>query len=104
MLAHLTGYPLAFLWAVASIPLAIHVFIRDLEALNDDMPAIGNFVVHRLAWPAGAAFVLPHLLGLPWAFSRRPERFRRITWGGIVAVGVAGLLFGAGSWLWLLLR
>ena len=104
VLAHVAGYPLAFLWAVASIPLTIHFFIRDIDALHDDMPAIGNFVVRRLAWPAGVAFALPHPFGLPWAFGRNPKRWRRPVWIAIASVAATGLLFGATSWAWLFLR
>ncbi len=104
VLAHVASYPIAFLWAVASIPLAIQLSIRDIDALNQDMPAIGQLVVRRLAWPAGAVFALPHLFALPWAFGREPQRWRRRTWIGIAAVAGAGVVFGAGSWAWLFLR
>lgn len=104
VLAHVAGYPLTFLWAVAAIPLTIHLFIRDLDALNEDLPRIGDFVVRKLAWPAGAAFALPHLVALPWAFGRNPARWRRPVWIVIGAEAVAGVLFAGGSWLWLLLR
>jgi hypothetical protein len=86
------------------MPLTIHLFHRELDALDDDMPAIGDFVVRRLAWPAGVAFALPHLLALPWAFGRRPARWRRLAWIGIAAVAAIGLALGAASWLWLFLR
>jgi hypothetical protein len=104
VLAHVASYPIAFLWAVAAIPITIHLLHRQLDALDDDMPAVGDFVVRRLAFPAGVAFTLPHLLALPWAFGRRPARFRRPAWIGIAALAAAGLAFGAASWLWLLLR
>ena len=104
VLAHVAAYPIAFLWAVASIPLAIHLNARALDALNDDLPAVGDLVVRKLAWPAGAVFVLPHLFGIPWAFGRDPARWRWRTWIAIGGVAAVGLLFGAGSWLWLLLR
>ncbi len=104
VLAHAIAYPIAFLWAMASIPLAIHLNIRAIDALHDDLPAIGDYVVRKLAWPAGVVFVLPHLLGLPWAFGRDPARWRRPTWIGIGAVAAVGVLFGGASWLWLFLR
>jgi hypothetical protein len=104
VLAHVAGYPLAFLWAVAAIPLTIQLSIRDIDALHEDLPAIGQLVVHRVAGPAAVAFVLPHLFALPWAFGRDPARWRRPTWIGIAGVAVVGLVFGGGSWLWLFLR
>lgn len=104
VLAHVASYPLAFLWAVASIPLAIHLNIRAIDRLNDDLPAIGNFVVRKLAWPAGAVFALPHLVAIPWAFGRDTARHGKPTWIAIAAIAATGVLFGAASWLWLVLR
>jgi len=104
LLAHLAAYPLAFLWAVASIPLAIHLSAPELDALHDDLPAIGDLIVRRVAWPAAAAFVLPHLLALSWAFGGGPERRTPSAWLAIAAVGVAGVIFGGASWIWLFVR
>jgi hypothetical protein len=104
VLAHVVSYPLAFLWAVACIPLTIQLSLPDIDALNQDMPAVGQLVVRRLAWPAGFVFALPHLFAIPWAFGRDPARWRRRTWTGIAAVAGVGVLFGGGSWLWLFLR
>jgi hypothetical protein len=105
VLAHVAAYPIAFLWAMASMPLVIHLNDRALMALDaaGDEKAIGMYVVHKVAWPAGAVFVLPHLLGLPWAFGKDPARWRKLTWIGIGGVAAAGLLFGGASWLWLYL-
>src|SRR5580704_8892175 len=86
VVAHAAAYPIAFVWAVASIPLAIHLNARAIDALHEDLPAIGDLVVRRLAWPAGVVFVLPHLFGIPWAFGRDPARWRKATWIGIAAV------------------
>ena len=106
VLAHVAAYPIAFLWAMASIPLAIHLNERALFALDaaGDTRAVGMFVVHRVAWPAGAAFVLPHLFGIPWAFGKDLTRWSRPTWIGIGGVAAAGVVFGGVSWIWLFLR
>jgi hypothetical protein len=104
VLAHVAGYPIALLWAVAAIPLTIHVFIRDINALDGDMPAVGQLVVRRIAWPAGVAFALPHAIALPWAFGREVPGRGRATWTGIAGVAGLGILAGGASWLWLLLR
>jgi hypothetical protein len=104
VVAHVAAYPIAFVWALGSIPLAILLSFRDLEALNDDLPAIGQLIVRRVAWPAGVAFALPHLIAIPWAFGRERARQGRAAWMGIAGVGAAGVLVGAASWLWLFLR
>jgi hypothetical protein len=100
-LAHLAAYGIAFLWAAASMPVLIPLFIREIDALEGDMPAIGLLIAHRSLVPAGVAFVLPHLFAIPWIFAKDPPRWRRPTWTGIAAVAALGLVFGAGGWIWL---
>src|SRR5271166_2753663 len=96
-IAHASGYLLALLWAVAAIPLTIHLSVHAIDALEGDLPAIGRLVVRRLVWPAAAAFTLPHLLAIPWAFGRDPARVGRKTWIAIGAVAATGIAFGAAS-------
>jgi hypothetical protein len=103
MAGHIFAYPIAVVWAMASIPLAIHLFIDEIDLLPDK-EAIGQFVVRRVAWPAVAAFVIVHLTSTLWAFAGEPalgfKRFIRAL-AGIAAVGV---IFGLGSWGWLIVR
>ncbi len=68
------------------------------------MNAVGQLIVRRLAWPAGVAFALPHVIGVPWAFGRDPVRARRVAWIGLGALVGIGVALGGASWLWLLLR
>lgn len=100
---HFFAYPIAVVWAMASIPLAIHLFIHEIDLLPDK-EAMGQLVVRRVAWPAGAAFVLVHLAAALWAFAAEPaagfKRFIRATAG----IAVVGALFALGSWGWLLVR
>lgn len=100
---HFFAYPIAVVWAAASIPLAIHLFIHEIDLLPDK-EAIGQLVVHRVAWPAGLAFVLVHLSAGLWAFAADPalgfKRFIR----AVAGIAVVGALFGAASWGWLMLR
>jgi len=102
--AHFAAYPIAFLWAAAAIPLTIHLSVHSVDELGGDLDSIGQFVVRRLVWPAGAAFLLAHVMGLLWVLSRDAMRGQRrclIGLGGLAGVGVVG---GALSWGWLLLR
>jgi hypothetical protein len=103
MVGHFFAYPIAVVWAMASIPLAIHLFIHEIDLLAD-REAVGQFVVRRVAWPAGAAFLVVHLASTLWAFAADPalgfKRFLK-AFAGIAAIGV---LFGVGSWGWLMLR
>lgn len=104
VLGHLAGYPLAFLWAVASIPLTIHLFFAELAPLESDPALMGKAVVRLVAWPAGAVFLLAHVVGLAGGLAQDPLRGKRIFFGGLGALAGMGLLAGAGSWLWLFLR
>ena len=100
---HVFAYPIAVVWAAASIPLAIHLFIHEIDLLPDK-EAVGQLVVHRVAWPAGAAFVIVHLTAMLWAFAEDPalgfKRFIR----AVAGIAVVGAVFGLGSWGWLFLR
>lgn len=102
--AHFVGYPLAFLWAVAAIPLTIHLNAAALDQLDGDSDRIGQYIVRRLVWPAGAAFVLAHLAAIPWVVARDPRAGMRRCLVSLGAIAALGLISGAGSWLWLMLR
>lgn len=103
MAGHVLAYPPAVVWAMASIPLAIHLFIREIDLLPT-REAVGQFVVRRVAWPAGAAFLSVHLAATLWAFAADPalgfKRFLKV----LAAIAAAGVLFGIASWTWLMLR
>jgi hypothetical protein len=102
--AHVLAYPIALLWAVAAIPLTIHLSIHDIDALSGEMEAVGKLVVRRLVWPAAGAAILAHAAGLPWAFTQDAARgMRRFFWSaGLLAA--AGAASAAASWGWLFLR
>lgn len=102
--AHFVGYPLAFLWAVAAIPLTIHLSAHALDQLGGDMDKVGHFIVRRLAWPAGAAFALAHMAAIPWIVARDPKAGMRRCLLVLAGIAAVGALFAAGSWLWLMLR
>lgn len=102
--AHFVGYPIAFLWAVAAIPLTIHLNAGALDQFGSDLDRVGQYVVRRLAWPAGAAFALAHATAVPWIVARDPKRGQRLSLLSLGALAAIGVLTGAASWLWLFLR
>lgn len=102
--AHFLGYPIAFLWAVAAIPLTIHLNAAALDAMGNDLDRVGQYVVRRLVWPSGTAFVLAHATAVPWLIARDPRRGQRRTLLALGALAALGVLSGGASWLWLLLR
>jgi hypothetical protein len=104
VVAHVFGYPIAFLWAVAAIPLTIHLSVGSLDRLGGDLDSVGHFVLRRLAWPAGAGFLLAHLAAIPWIRAADAALgFRRClaVLGALMGLGV---IAGGASWSWLLLR
>jgi hypothetical protein len=101
--AHFIAYPVAFLWAVAAIPLTIHVSIQKLDALGDEQAA-ANFIVHRLVWPAGASFVVTHLFAVPWLLARDRRRGVRVFLTSVAIEAALAVVSGGASWLWLVLR
>ena len=92
------------LWAVAAIPLTIHLYIHDIDALDGAMDLIGRFVVAKLAWPAGVAFTLAHALGVPWVFAGDDRRWQRRCLLGLALEAGLGILGAAATWGWLMLR
>jgi hypothetical protein len=96
---HMLSYAVAFPWGVAAVPAVFAWKESELLALADEHDAV-VLVLKTAAWPILAAFVIPHLLGLPWAFA--PEGSRRgwlLLAGGCsllvaTALGVAVLAWG----------
>ena len=101
---HFFGYPLAFVWAVASMPLTIRLHFERLSEIEHDTEAMGQLVVRLVAWPAGVVFVLAHLFALAWGLAQSKKRGQWVFLGGFGVLLGTGVLFGAGSWLWLYLR
>jgi hypothetical protein len=99
---HLFAYPLAFVWSVASMPLVTHLNIEQLERLANNDKAVGEFVLQRVAWPAGTVFVLLHIAALIWAIAQKHPRAQWAFFGGFGVILASGVLFGAASWIWLL--
>ena len=101
---HIFAYPLAFVWAIASMPLAMHLHFDQLAPLEGNDEAIGKYVVRLVLWPAAIVFVLLHLCALVWAIDQRHAKSQWFFFGGFGALLASGVLFGAASWLWLMLR
>jgi hypothetical protein len=102
--AHFVSYPIGIAWAVACMPIAIHLEHEELERLNADSRAIGDHVLHDIAPFAIGAIVLTHLAAIPWALALDPAAKRRLFWRVAGALFAVAALLGASSWGWLLLR
>lgn len=102
MAGHIFAYPLAFVWAVASMPLVTHLNFDQLEAIASNDKAIGDFVLHKVAWPAGIVFVLLHIAAITSGLAQRHPKSQYLFFGGFGVLLASGVLFGAASWIWLL--
>src|SRR5262249_20645612 len=103
---HLLSYPLAFAFAMAVIPFGI-VYVVDHTKPPpdpDNVDKIVQLVLRAIAWPVIGVFALEHVLAVPWAIARNEQRYKRVFWIGTSAIGAVTILFGGGSWVWLLTR
>src|SRR5512142_969694 len=70
VVAHFVAYPIAFVTAIAAMPLEMYLHLDAMAKLDDDPNVIGMFVVRLVAWPAGGVFLLAHVMVAPWVFGR----------------------------------
>lgn len=103
LLAHLLSIPLALGCAIAAIPPAIHLSWESL-VLIDDMQAVGMFLVRRIAYPAAVAFVIPHILVIPWMVGRDSVTYKRFFTIAILALYAGCVASGIAGWVWLHVR
>lgn len=103
VVAHFVAYPVAFLWAVASVPILVPLHEETLFRFAEQAE-MAAFLTNEMLLPAAVGFVFAHLVALPWAFAadaRRGLRRYLVLGGGLVGLT---LLVGASGWLWLLTR
>jgi hypothetical protein len=101
--AHGLAYPIATAWAFASVPFLV-VGIASQVGLTLDDAEVAHRVLVGAAWPAVGVFVLTHVLGVVWAFDRNEGRGRRVFIAALVGLFAIAVLFGGGSWIWLMTR
>jgi hypothetical protein len=110
--AHLAAYPIAAVWAIGLVPAMLPLLDDAIRAAGDGeaallgvpMPANAVIVVRAMLELGLAVFALVHAAGLVWFFAETPAvGRRRFAWiaGGALA---AGVVLGAASWIWLVLR
>jgi hypothetical protein len=102
-IAHGLAYPIAFGWAVASIPLLI-VYVVSKVGTALDVQVVGHRVLVDVSVPAGVAFVLAHLAGLQWGLARDQESGRRKFLLAMAFLGGVPVVVGGASWIWLIVR
>jgi hypothetical protein len=97
MVGHMAAYPVAVVYAVAMIPLAL-ASLRGTDVMEHRL-RVTLEVLLRAGLPALAAFGVIHALAVPWM--RAPgdgDRQRRFFLGVTLALLLLGLLGGATAW------
>jgi hypothetical protein len=102
-IAHLVAYPIAFAWALGSIP-AVIVGVVTVVGTNLDDADVAHRVLVRVLWPFIGSAVLAHLAGVVWGLDRNEKRGKRIFVVSMAALGGIPVLVGGGSWIWLMTR
>ncbi len=103
MIGHMVAYPIAFLWAAASVPVLIWMFDEELFRIADEAD-MARFLTMKMLYPAALAALVAHGVALPWAFMKDETRGKRWFLWALGALAGVGLLFGAVGWAVLLLR
>ncbi len=99
---HIFAIPLAFVWAVATMPLIIYRSFDELLRLEGQDEVIGQFIAWKTLWPGVAVFVLLNICAFIWAVTQRHPKSQYVFLGGFGVILASGVLFGATSWIWLL--
>lgn len=102
LLSHALAYPVAIAWAFGGIPLCVVTVASRVGTTLADAD-IAHKVLLAVAWPTIGSFVLVHLAGVYWAWSRAPRARLRFIVAVASLAGVA-VVGGGGSWLWLMSR
>jgi hypothetical protein len=102
-IAHLIAYPIAFVWALGSIPLVIVGVVAAMGTSLDDA-VIAHHVLLRLLWPVVPAALLAHLAGVVWGLDRNEKRGRRLFIVTMAVLGAVPVVVGGVSWIWLVTR
>jgi hypothetical protein len=103
LVSHLIAYPIAMVWALASIPpTVVGIAARAGTTLEDQVIAGRTLAV--IVWPAAAAFIAAHALGVAWARAGDgPRGLRAYAVRASVLTGAA-IVGGGASWIWLMTR
>lgn len=125
LLGHFVAYPVGFLAAFASIPVALRVRRHALVAVAGSSPhsafvqglarqmrlsagegAQLEIVLRFVLYSSVALLLLVHLAVLPWAIaaarrSRRVDRARRMFMGVVATATAVVVVTGVVGWIWL---
>jgi len=102
-MAHGLAYPVATLWAFASVP-AFVVNVASQVGITLDDETVAHRVLLRVAWPAVGSFVLVHVAGVVWGFDRDEARGGRVFRIALLALAVVPVVVGGITWSWLMTR
>lgn len=101
MLSHFLAYPIALAWAVAAIPPTIWVHVDDLMRDLDEAQ-LSKTILRLLVGPTLTAFVLAHVVAIPWVDDAAVLWRRRLYVYGEVTLAILGVLAAIVGWAILL--
>lgn len=91
IIVHMLAYAVAAPWGIAAVPALFIWKEAELLAMSDETAAV-RYVLKLAAIPIVAAFVLPHLFGIPWISSGKSGTSR----GWLLFAGSSALLVATG--------
>lgn len=103
LVAHGVAYPVAMAWALGSVP-ALIVGLTGQSASMLEARDITHRVLLAVTWPALAAFLATHAVGLSWALRQDDRRGRRTFVVAMVVLVAVPVVAGGASWIWLMTR
>lgn len=94
LVSHFVSYPLVLAWDLAVLPLLFHLAQKELPNLT--LTEALWLLFRRLFTPSAMAFVVGHVVALPWAFGRAPlgKRIYVVCMALLFAVALVGAAVG----------
>lgn len=103
--AHFLSYPIGFVWAVASMPPAMHFHHAAIvDAATRDDPSVANLLVRDAIGCAVVVMLVLHLTALPWALEKVPGAGKRFFWRAVAVSSGVGVASALAGWGWIFLR
>jgi len=99
LVGHAASYPVAFAWAVAALPLVVATL--GAQGLEGGERAVTLAITWRALAAFGVAYVVAHLVALPW-WVRPTRATRRLFAGAVVSLTLAAVVIAAVAWARLL--
>ena len=102
VVGHALAYPIGFVWAVAALPrIVMAMNLAAIERAGGGERAVAWFITVRALVVFAAAYVVAHVIAVPWLVRPSPGT-RRLFAGAAAVVTLGAVAVGAVTWAWLL--